>query len=205
MSNTQLEAADAAAGAVAIAPRVTLQDVLDRVGHEHYIVYADILTICILTTHSGFHVVGTSCPASAENFNEELGRELARKEAIGKLWGFEGYKLRDQLFKEAKSTFEDRLLAERDELKERLEKLQAFLDRGQQEKVPDTQRSYLNDQRDAMRNYLDILNDRIDDLGLNPVVTGASERDVMEAEAFEEGASDPRPTAPEVDKPLSFE
>ncbi|MDD7936736.1 Gp49 family protein [Actinomycetospora straminea] len=57
----------------------------------------DLLTICIVTTRTGFTVVGKSAPASPENFNEELGQKLAYEDALRQLWPFEGYRLRVEL------------------------------------------------------------------------------------------------------------
>ena len=201
-----LRVSDNAAAAVAVAPRVTLDHVLSKIDSEYYSVHNTVLTICILTTKSGFQVVGTSACASPENFNEKLGRELAKKEAVGKLWGFEDYLLRERLHEENGGTFVTRIIDEYDELTKRLEMLQAFLDRGQPEVVTEKQWALLNDQRDAMRNYHDILFDRLEDIGAATRYNSEDERRaLMEAEAAEYGASDPRPVKPELDNAPGFE
>lgn len=92
-----LKQGDQAAAAVAVAPRVTLEELESKIDREQYHVFDDVLTICVLTTKSGFHVTGESACASPENFNEELGKKFAREQAVRKLWGFEGYLLRDRL------------------------------------------------------------------------------------------------------------
>lgn len=43
-------------------------------------------TICMLTTMSGFTVIGHSAPVSPENFNAALGRQLAYENAFRQLW-----------------------------------------------------------------------------------------------------------------------
>lgn len=43
-------------------------------------------TVCILTTKAGFTVIGHSAPASPENFNAELGQQLAYENAFRQLW-----------------------------------------------------------------------------------------------------------------------
>lgn len=56
-----------------------------------------LLTICVLVLRNGFTVIGTSACASPENFDAEIGRQLARKDAIGNVWPLMGYALRSKL------------------------------------------------------------------------------------------------------------
>lgn len=56
------------------------------------------LTFCVLVLRNGFTVTGESACASPENFNEEIGRRIARENAVAKIWQLEGYMLREQLF-----------------------------------------------------------------------------------------------------------
>lgn len=58
---------------------------------------ASLLTICVLVLHNGFSVVGTSACASPENFNAEVGRKIARANAIDQIWPLLGYELRSRL------------------------------------------------------------------------------------------------------------
>jgi len=92
-----LRVSDDEAAKVAVALRVTLDDVEGKVDREQYHVFDDVLTVCVLTTKTGFTVTGESACASPENFNQELGKKFAREQAIRKLWGFEGYALRERL------------------------------------------------------------------------------------------------------------
>lgn len=62
------------------------------------------------------------------------------------------------------SDFKTRLLEERDQLEERLDKLDAFLDSDIFETISETQQDLLGQQFDAMETYLDLLNARITDL-----------------------------------------
>ncbi len=57
----------------------------------------DLLTICVLVLRNRFTVTGESACASPENFNEEIGREIARQNAIQKIWPLMGYELRNRL------------------------------------------------------------------------------------------------------------
>lgn len=80
------------------APRVTPQQIDDQIVGETYHVFpGTTLTVCLLTLRNGFHVTGESAAASPANFNEQLGRDIARRNARDKIWSLEGYALRNQL------------------------------------------------------------------------------------------------------------
>jgi len=55
------------------------------------------LTFCVLVLRNGFTVTGESACASPENYDYEIGRKIARQNAIAKIWPLEGYLLRDRL------------------------------------------------------------------------------------------------------------
>jgi len=57
----------------------------------------DLLTICVLTLNNGFTVTGESACASPENFDAEIGRKIARANAVQKIWPLMGYALKQQL------------------------------------------------------------------------------------------------------------
>ncbi len=56
-----------------------------------------LLTICVLVLRNGFTVTGESACASPKNFDAELGRKIARQNAIAKIWPLEGYLLKQRL------------------------------------------------------------------------------------------------------------
>lgn len=56
-----------------------------------------LLTFCVLILRNGFTVTGESACASPENFDAELGRMLARSNAVLKIWPLMGYELRTKL------------------------------------------------------------------------------------------------------------
>jgi len=56
-----------------------------------------LLTFCVLVLRNGFTVTGESACASPENFNAEIGRQLARANAVNKIWPLMGYELRTKL------------------------------------------------------------------------------------------------------------
>ena len=59
--------------------------------------HLSLLTFCVLTLENGFTVTGESACASPENFNAEIGRKIARENAVNKVWMLEGYLLKQAL------------------------------------------------------------------------------------------------------------
>lgn len=112
------------------APRVTPQDIEANIASEHYftardgrrgavadgtyvgrerpqfgeadLAALDLLTFCVLVLRNGFTVTGESACASPENFDAELGRKIARQNAVQKIWPLMGYALKEQLAAEAR-------------------------------------------------------------------------------------------------------
>ncbi len=60
-----------------------------------------LLTFCVLTLMNGFTVTGESACASPENFNAELGRKIAKQNAVAKMWPLLGYALKERLSQQA--------------------------------------------------------------------------------------------------------
>lgn len=56
-----------------------------------------LLTFCVLVLRNGFTVTGESACASPENFDAEIGRKIARQNAVAKIWPLEGYLLKQRL------------------------------------------------------------------------------------------------------------
>jgi hypothetical protein len=56
-----------------------------------------LLTFCVLVLRNGFTVTGESAPASPENFDAEVGRKIARANAVSKVWPLMGYELKQRL------------------------------------------------------------------------------------------------------------
>lgn len=61
------------------------------------------LTFCVITLQNGFTVHGSSACASPENFNAEIGRKIARENAVQKIWPLMGYALKQRLHDEGKA------------------------------------------------------------------------------------------------------
>lgn len=107
------------------APRVKPADIEAEIASEHYFTAFDgvagagfnqaspdgvlrpytfeapgslgLLTFCVLVLRNGFTVTGESACASPENFNAEIGRRIARENAVAKVWPLLGFRLRDKL------------------------------------------------------------------------------------------------------------
>lgn len=60
-----------------------------------------LLTFCVLELRNGFTVTGESACASPENFDEAIGRKVARANAVSKVWPLLGFRLRDELQRSA--------------------------------------------------------------------------------------------------------
>ncbi len=96
------------------APRVTPADIEENITSEHYFTAAQaafggaaplddipaalaLLTFCVLVLKNGFTVTGESACASPENFDADLGRKIARANAVNKVWPLMGYALKQRL------------------------------------------------------------------------------------------------------------
>ena len=96
------------------AARVTPQDIERAITSEHYFTAGQaveqqtapheqiptslyLLTFCVLTLRNGFTVTGESACASPENFDAQIGRAIARENAVQKIWPLLGYELRTKL------------------------------------------------------------------------------------------------------------
>src|SRR5690554_2812382 len=95
------------------APRITPADIEANIAEEIYFTPAEavegrggqvtqssparLLTICVLILRNGFTVTGESACASPENFDAELGRKIARQNAVAKIWPLMGYELKQRL------------------------------------------------------------------------------------------------------------
>ena len=80
------------------APRLTPALIDATIVSEWYgVVPGTTATLCALRLRNGFVVLGDSAAASAENFDEAMGRRIARENARNKIWALEGYLLREKL------------------------------------------------------------------------------------------------------------
>lgn len=73
---------------------------LDIDAHTDVPLPTKLLTFCVLVLKNGFTVTGESACASPENFDEAIGRKIARANAVNKVWPLMGYALKERLSNE---------------------------------------------------------------------------------------------------------
>lgn len=80
------------------APRLN-PDLIDAaiVSEQYHVFPNTTFTVCLLTLRNGYSVCGESAAASPENFDDAIGRKIARQNARNKIWALEGYLLREKL------------------------------------------------------------------------------------------------------------
>lgn len=79
------------------APRITPEHVDSVIEDVIYHRFYETTTVCCIKLKNGFTVIGESACASPENFNAELGMDIAFRNAKDKIWALEGYLLKDKL------------------------------------------------------------------------------------------------------------
>lgn len=91
------------------APRITPADIEANIAGEYWFTAdkalegcpllpgLELLTICVLVLKNGFTIIGKSACASPENFNAEIGRKVARDDAVNQMWPLMGYALKERL------------------------------------------------------------------------------------------------------------
>tara|TARA_R110002073_G_scaffold614_3_gene4893 strand:- start:5505 stop:6014 length:510 start_codon:yes stop_codon:yes gene_type:complete len=144
------------------APRLTPALIDSKVKEVDYHVFpGSCLTVCCMTLANGFTVTGESACASPENFNAEIGEKIAFENARNKIWALEGYLLKQKLH-ETPVDFIGRLNAEQAELREKLDKLVAYIDTDKFNGLGEVDQELLRSQSDAMHQYLAIVDHRVE-------------------------------------------
>lgn len=67
-------------------------------GVDYFILPNSTVTICNIKMVNGFSVRGESACVDPRNFNMEIGRQIAYRNAFDKLWQLEGYLLAERRF-----------------------------------------------------------------------------------------------------------
>lgn len=81
-------------------PKVTTASIEKRIRKVDYLVLPDsTVTICNITLENGFSVRGESACVDQRNFNLDIGKGLAYKNAFSKLWQLEGYLLAESAWR----------------------------------------------------------------------------------------------------------
>ena len=79
------------------AERVAMDNGSHAAGEPHHGQALGLLTFCVLVLRNGFTVTGESACVSPENFDAEIGRRVARENAVNKMWPLLGYALKDKM------------------------------------------------------------------------------------------------------------
>ena len=82
--------------------KVTKEGIEKRIKGSSYMVLPDsTVTVCNILLENGFSVRGESACVDPRNFDMEIGRQLAYRDAFSKLWPLEGYLLAERRFQAA--------------------------------------------------------------------------------------------------------
>lgn len=78
-------------------PRITPEHIDSLiVGEDYHLFFGTTTTICCLRLENGYTVTGESACVYPENFDEALGRKIAKEKAREKIWALEGYLLQQR-------------------------------------------------------------------------------------------------------------
>ena len=174
MNDQDIEQAIQAKGLTA--PRVTPADIkalMDRIVYTFDVrPNGSTTTLAHAFLDGDFYLAtGVSACVSVENFDAELGKDIAiagaKAAAEDKLWELEGYALRERLAAAPKAApkaadWLSRLQAERHEVAERLARLREFMAAPRGNPTP-RQLTLLAKQERAMSDYVWAMDDRIAD------------------------------------------
>ena len=170
MNDQDIEQAIQAKGLTA--PRVTpahIKALMDRIVYTFDVrPNGSTTTLAHAFLDGDFYLAtGVSSCVSVENFDAELGKDIAiagaKAAAEDKLWELEGYVLRERLAAAPKAgDWLSRLQAERHEVAERLAKLREFMAAPKGNPTP-RQLALLAKQERAMSDYVWAMDDRIAD------------------------------------------
>lgn len=79
--------------------KLTPDQIKAKIIREHFSIVDSTFTICALTLENGFIVTGTSRCTDPANFDKLMGENIARTNAIDKIWELEGYLATDRAFR----------------------------------------------------------------------------------------------------------
>jgi len=147
---------------------VTPEEVTNAIASATYVKLGKKVTVCHLTLKNGHEVIGMSACVDPENYKQDIGEQIALKNATEEVWKHMGSILQDRL-SEVSSDPKERLKVEFNELVSKYEKLDIFV---RSENFKDTfqkenpvQAELLIEQRIAMDTYIYKLNSRLNNWG----------------------------------------
>lgn len=150
-------------------PRVTKEDVERAILKETYTLLPNgRTTVCQLTLvdngNSGFTVEGYSACVSKDNYDKGMGEQIARENAVNKVWAYLGFELARDLAKQKMlegENFHDRLRREYASLQLKIQKLEAFLGTTQYQLLNPVEQDDQKEQLILMKGYSHVLDRRL--------------------------------------------
>ncbi|CAI1014168.1 Uncharacterised protein [Serratia fonticola] len=167
------------------APRITPEHIqrVQKCG-QYFRFPGTTVIVCCITLENGYTVTGESACASPENFDEEIGSKIALQNAVSKIWGLEGYLLRQKLHEQELAEpcrpegvsnkgsgdnpvptsgllpHQQRVSDELQELQQRLDKLTGFIAGDAFSTLPEQDQRLLEAQSHIMSAYVEVLTQR---------------------------------------------
>jgi hypothetical protein len=81
--------------------KVTRESIEARIKNVDYMILPNsTVTICNVVLENGYSVRGESACVDPRNFDMEIGRQLAYRDAFNKIWPLEGYLLAECRFRD---------------------------------------------------------------------------------------------------------
>lgn len=169
---------------ISVAPRVTYESILNNIKSEHFFTAEQgvvgtynggledntiipdreslsVFTFCVLVLQNGFIVTGESACAYPENFNPQLGMEIAKKDAVSKIGALMGYELKSIQNREKNSTVYSRVCEEYTQLHDKAMKLEACIESERFQSFDADVQRLLKLQHGAMTSYREVLLERL--------------------------------------------
>lgn len=125
------------------------------------------VTYVTVRMKNGFTLRESTTCVDPDNYDEETGKQICLEKIKDKIRFLLGYVLQDKVYKEYNSTFKSRIIEEYKQLGDKVSKLNTAINKEDfKEKVGEKQYNLMYTQNRAMTEYLNILRDRMIDLGI---------------------------------------
>lgn len=163
------------------APRVTPAALDSMIKDTALIKIDDVGMLCVLTLHNGLKIVGKNLgPVCPENYNEDLAKQLAHRDARDQLWPLAGFMLAEDIHRGNRPLTQEqrelpdhvqRVITEMYQVASRLMGLTEFLakvDAGVlgELQLSDLELADLREQHGLMKDYVAVLQRRLDRAGV---------------------------------------
>ena len=102
---------------------ITRSNLEEQILSYDYNHFGDTGIQCVLTLKNGYTVTGESYCIDPDSFDENIGKSVARNNAVDKLWSILSYVEKQRWFEETQLNWSERVQLERKELLAKIEKL----------------------------------------------------------------------------------